>query len=111
MVPREWVIDEAARQLESWRGTGLELTMGVNLSVSQLQGADAARKIHDQVVSSGSDPQWWLLELTEEAVMQSPEAVMEAMRLLDGAGFRLALDDFGRGYHRLHACRPCHCTP
>ncbi|WP_432415694.1 bifunctional diguanylate cyclase/phosphodiesterase [Chromohalobacter israelensis] len=97
----EWVIDEAARQLESWRGTGLELTMGVNLSVSQLQGADAARKIHDQVVSSGSDPQWWLLELTEEAVMQSPEAVMEAMRLLDGAGFRLALDDFGRGYSSL----------
>ncbi|MCI0592705.1 diguanylate cyclase (GGDEF)-like protein [Chromohalobacter marismortui] len=97
----EWVIEEAARQLASWREAGLELTMGVNLSVSQLQGPEAARAIHDQIVALGSDPRWWLLELTEEAVMKTPEAVMEAMRLLSDAGFRLALDDFGRGYSSL----------
>nr|CDQ34647.1 Bacteriophytochrome cph2 [Virgibacillus halodenitrificans] len=97
----EWVIGEAARQLEAWRKAGLVLTMGVNLSVSQLQGPEAARAIRDQIVSLGSDPRWWLLELTEEAVMKTPEAVMEAMHLLNDAGFRLALDDFGRGYSSL----------
>lgn len=97
----EWVIAEAARQLEAWRRAGLELSMGVNLSVSQLQGAAAAGAIRDQVVASGSDPRWWVLELTEEAVMQSPDEVLEALHCLDAAGFRLALDDFGRGYSSL----------
>lgn len=96
-----WVINTAAGQLNAWKAMGIELTMGVNLSASQLTGEYSAEAIRDQVISLGSDPRWWVLELTEDTLMRSPDDAAAAMSVLSQAGFRLALDDFGRGYSSL----------
>ncbi|WP_281380504.1 putative bifunctional diguanylate cyclase/phosphodiesterase [Halomonas stenophila] len=97
----DWVLKTAARQLVDWRARGITLSMAVNLSVSQLQGRQAAEHIRDQVVANGTQPEWWHLELTEETLMHEPEEVEEAMNVLSDWGFHLALDDFGRGYSSL----------
>lgn len=97
----DWVLKTAARQLVDWRARGITLSMAVNLSVSQLQGRQAAERIRDRVVADGTQPEWWHLELTEETLMHEPEEVEEAMNVLSDCGFHLALDDFGRGYSSL----------
>ncbi|XKH61891.1 EAL domain-containing protein (plasmid) [Halomonas sediminis] len=97
----DWVLVTAARQLATWRRDGVDVWMGVNLSVSQLQGKQAAMHIRDIVTVEGTDPGWWSLELTEDTLMQAPNEVAEAMHWLSEAGFRLSLDDFGQGYSSL----------
>ena len=97
----DWVLETAARQLFAWRREGIDVWMAVNLSVSQLQGEQAAMHIHDMVTLEGTEPGWWSLELTEDTLMQSPNDVTEAMHWLSEAGFRLSLDDFGQGYSSL----------
>lgn len=97
----DWVLVTAARQLATWRRDGVDVWMGVNLSVSQLRGKQAAVHIRDRVVAEGTDPSWWSLELTEDTLMQAPNEVAEAMHWLSEVGFRLSLDDFGQGYSSL----------
>ncbi|WP_192034696.1 EAL domain-containing protein [Halomonas sp. YLGW01] len=97
----DWVLKTAARQLAAWRREGVEVWMGVNLSVSQLQGKRAAARIHEIITSEETQPGWWSLELTEDTLMRSPEQVAEAMHWLSEEGFRLSLDDFGQGYSSL----------
>lgn len=97
----DWVISQAASQLAHWRRGGLELTMAVNLSASQLQGSRSAARLRDAFCAEGTEPEWWSLELTEDTLMRRPENVERVMRELSGDGYRLALDDFGRGYSSL----------
>lgn len=94
----EWVLHTAARQLAIWRAGSLPLSMSVNLSASQLSGKDAAEHIRSIAEGEHTDPAWWCLELTEEILMRDPGLVSEAMNVLNDYGFKLALDDFGRGY-------------
>ena len=97
----EWVITEASQQLTQWRAAGLDLSVSINLSASQLQGLDAAQRISEQFAPHGADPRHLILELTEETLMHSPAEATAAMQELSEAGFRFALDDFGRGYSSL----------
>ncbi|MBA1147824.1 EAL domain-containing protein [Ectothiorhodospiraceae bacterium WFHF3C12] len=97
----DWVMSTAARQLAAWRQQGVELTMAVNLSATQMRGEQSAAHIRDMATGSGTEPDWWSLELTEEMIMHEPVAVAKAMRDLADSGFRLALDDFGSGYSSL----------
>lgn len=97
----DWVLVTAARQIAAWRRDGVDIWMGVNLSVSQLQGKKAAMHIRDMVTGEGTDPGWWSLELTEDTLMHAPNEVSEAMHWLSEAGFHLSLDDFGQGYSSL----------
>nr|WP_255774854.1 EAL domain-containing protein [Halomonas alkalisoli] len=97
----DWVLETAARQLALWRRDGVDVWVAVNLSVSQLQGEQAAIHIHDVVTAEGTEPGWWSLELTEDTLMQAPNDVAEAMHWLSEAGYRLSLDDFGQGYSSL----------
>jgi|TARA_B100000700_G_scaffold172437_2_gene190501 diguanylate cyclase (GGDEF)-like protein len=97
----DWVLITAARQIADWRRDGVDIWMGVNLSVSQLQGKKAAMHIRDMVMAEGTEPGWWSLELTEDTLMHAPNEVSEAMHWLSEAGFRLSLDDFGQGYSSL----------
>ncbi|UEX77915.1 EAL domain-containing protein [Spiribacter halobius] len=97
----DWVLASAARQLAHWQREGIELCMAVNLSVSQLQGTAASARIRDLITAEGTEPRAWSLELTEDVLMRDPDDVSVAMQALSDAGFRLALDDFGRGYSSL----------
>lgn len=97
----DWVLVTAARQLALWRQSGVDIWMSVNLSVSQLNGRKSAVHIRDLLIAEGTLPEWWSLELTEDALMQSPEGVAEAMHWLNQEGFHLSLDDFGQGYSSL----------
>ncbi|WP_438868270.1 phosphodiesterase DibA [Pseudomonas sp. L1(2025)] len=97
-----WVMDQACRQMGQWLADGAPLSfIAVNVS-SRLF---ARRELYEQVAqvlhTTGLDPAYLELEVTESAVMEDPEVALEQLHRLRGLGLRLAIDDFGTGYSSL----------
>ncbi len=92
------VLETAVRQVASWRTDGLELSVAVNLSASDLLDDSLADRI-ERLLEEHSVPADVLeLEITESVIMfdaQRARTVLEALRLL---GCRIAIDDYGTGY-------------
>ncbi len=97
-----WALKQASKQLVAWRRHRgpMALSMAVNVSVRQLHSAELLETVHD-VVSSGVDPSWLTLELTESMLLEHPRHTIEALTALRAAGVHLAIDDFGTGYSSL----------
>ena len=97
-----WVMDQACRQMCQWLADGVQLSfIAINVS-SRLF---ARRELYEQVAqvlhSTGLDPAFLELEVTESAVMEDPEVALEQLHRLRELGLRLAIDDFGTGYSSL----------
>jgi diguanylate cyclase len=99
-VTRE-VLEAAVRQVAIWREAGLEISVAVNLSASDLLDDSLADRI-EALLDEHSVPADALeLEITESVIMFDPQrarTVLEALRL---HGCRIALDDYGTGYSAL----------
>jgi EAL domain-containing protein (putative c-di-GMP-specific phosphodiesterase class I) len=98
-----WVLGEACRQIQVWRAAHpeLELTVSINISGRQLQGAGLADALRQTLTSSGVEPTAVVLEITESVLMQQTDAVLERLQQLKALNVRLAIDDFGTGYSSL----------
>ena len=97
-----WVMDQACRQMGQWLADGAPLSfIAVNVS-SRLF---ARRELYEQVAqvlhTTGLNPAYLELEVTESAVMEDPEVALEQLHRLRELGLRLAIDDFGTGYSSL----------
>lgn len=73
----------------------------VNLSAVQCMQADMAEHVLEIVGRYGIDPHCINLELTESAMMYSPETMKRNMKLLNERGVAFSMDDFGSGYSNL----------
>ncbi len=95
-----WVLDEALRQQRVWRDGGLDLMMAVNISArSLIRGSDLPNTVAELTESWGIAPGRLMLELTENAMIDSD--VPEVLDLLHAMGGGLAIDDFGTGHSSL----------
>jgi diguanylate cyclase (GGDEF)-like protein/PAS domain S-box-containing protein len=96
-----WVLEQACRQLASWRAEGRDLWMSVNVSASQLAQPDFVAVVERALHEAGVPPHMICLEVTETAVLRRPEIARYALEGLRRLGARVALDDFGLGYSSL----------
>jgi EAL domain-containing protein (putative c-di-GMP-specific phosphodiesterase class I) len=98
-----WVLGEACRQVNAWRRDypQMSLSVSVNISGRQLQGAGLVDALRLMLTSSGVDPSAVVLEITESVLMQQTDSVLERLQQLKALGVRLAIDDFGTGYSSL----------
>lgn len=97
-----WVLDEACRQLATWRAAGLqEVRVSVNLSAQQLLQADLPAQVAATLARHGLRGTDLELEITESMVMKDPEMSIARLNELSGMGISLAMDDFGTGYSSL----------
>ncbi len=98
----EWVLRQACRTLQSWRGHGQEeLCLSVNVSAIQLQRGDLSGLLARVLDETGVRPGQLELELTESAVMGNVTANAALLRACRDQGVGLAIDDFGTGYSSL----------
>jgi diguanylate cyclase (GGDEF)-like protein/PAS domain S-box-containing protein len=97
----DWVIAELARQQAEWRGQGLDLTVGFNLSPRQLWSAHLGEKLLLKLRKADVDPKKVIVEITESTAMADPDRTQKILQELKAWGFSLALDDFGTGYSSL----------
>ncbi len=98
----EWVLNEACRQGRRWLDAGLApLTLAVNLSSRQLRHGDIAATVAAILAETGYPARLLELELTESALIESPEETVATLERLREQGVRVAIDDFGTGYSSL----------
>jgi len=98
----QWVLRTACRQAKSWHDSGYKnLSLAVNLSVTQLQQPDLVVRVSEVLEETGLPPRLLELEITESSAMQSPEASVRTLYDLKKLGIRISLDDFGTGHSSL----------
>jgi diguanylate cyclase (GGDEF)-like protein/PAS domain S-box-containing protein len=98
----EWVLNEACRQNQEWRKTGLrEIVMAVNLSPAQFHEHELINVVLAALARSGMPASLLELEITESAMMRYPEQAIIMLNKISELGIRVSIDDFGTGYSSL----------
>jgi diguanylate cyclase (GGDEF)-like protein/PAS domain S-box-containing protein len=98
----DWVISRALEHLSSWRRSGLDFSVSVNVSARHLQEPDFAQRLvellarHDEPLATRLE-----IEMLETAAHADIEATSALLARCQGTGVRFALDDFGTGYSTL----------
>ncbi|MDQ6916992.1 MAG: EAL domain-containing protein [Pseudomonadota bacterium] len=99
-----WALATACAQGVAWQERAPPLRIGVNVSARQFRG-DLFQTVSAALGSSGLEPQWLELELTESLLMEDPETARATLLKLKGLGVNIAIDDFGSGYSSLSYLR------
>jgi len=98
----EWVIEQACRQLRAWSDAGLgRMEVAVNVSPKQLADERFQQRLEASIARAGIDPSLLVLEITENLIMEHPEAARTLLKRVGALGVRCAIDDFGTGYSSL----------
>ncbi len=98
----EWVIASALSQIEEWHAVGINLSVSVNISASQLQQHDFVSKLlvllskHPDVNPCNLE-----MEILETSALENFVDVSNVIRSCRQMGVHFALDDFGTGYSSL----------
>ncbi|MEZ5186718.1 MAG: EAL domain-containing protein [Candidatus Nanopelagicales bacterium] len=99
-----WVLDTAMAQMQRWREELPEagqLWVAVNISSRQLLAPGLVDQVARSLRTTGFPPSAVQLEITESAVMNDLEPVIDTLVALRSLGLNLAVDDFGTGYSSL----------
>ena len=95
----EWVLRTACAHNSAWQRAGYRpLRVSVNISPSQVTRENFSHTVAQVLSETGLDPQWLQLELTEEILIEDPEATSKILNELHQLGVWIAVDDFGTGY-------------
>ncbi len=97
-----WVIDEACRQLASWRQAGRHVRrIGVNLFAAQFASGTLEQVVHTALQRHALHPADLEIEVTETIALRPDDQTIAALRALREAGVHIAFDDFGTGFASL----------
>ena len=99
-----WMLTQACAARHRWeqanrsvRGIGV----AVNVAAFELLSCDYVPMVESVLHSTGTDPSWITLEITESVLIEDPARARVVLQDLKDLGVRLALDDFGTGYSSL----------
>lgn len=96
-----WVLQMACAEAKRWHEQGYPVTISVNVSGRQFKQTNFDQSVEEALKTTGLDPQYLELEMTEGIMMQQDDALSKMMIKLKALGVKLALDDFGTGYSSL----------
>lgn len=97
-----WVMHAAFCQQAAWARQGWSnLVVAVNISALQFRKPDFVDTVRDLLAETGATANLIELEITESALMQPGDELLERLNQLVQMGIKLSLDDFGTGYSSL----------
>jgi len=97
----QWVLQEACRFGKRWLELGGSGEISVNVSARQFEDGSLARTVAEALEDAGLSATKLTLEITESAILRSPEVVFATIEALRKRGVRCYIDDFGTGYSSL----------
>ncbi|MGC1211370.1 MAG: EAL domain-containing protein [Micromonospora sp.] len=96
-----WVMQEACRAAATWRKHAPGVTVAVNIAPAHLRRPDLIDTVTTATAVAGLSAHALTLELTESALIEGSEVVLDRLRQLRELGVGIAIDDFGTGYSAL----------
>lgn len=97
----DWVLRHAVEQIVTWRRSGIELAVAVNISARNLRNERLPDSIIELLQFHDLPAGSLEIELTETALLAEPERARAILQRLHDHGVRVSLDDFGQGYTSL----------
>jgi diguanylate cyclase (GGDEF)-like protein len=94
----EWVIRSACREAAAWSEP---LTIAVNLSPLQFRSGNLVNVVVSALANASLEPNRLELEITEGALLENTDAVIQTLQQLKSIGVKISMDDFGTGYSSL----------
>lgn len=91
----------AAAQLARWSSEGIPMRVAVNVSAIDLANPGFAEEVASILAASGAAESQLSLEVTESALLRSPDQAIATLNHLRGSGIRLSVDDYGTGQSTL----------
>jgi diguanylate cyclase (GGDEF)-like protein len=98
------VLRTACAQVVRWKAEGKvadDFRVSVNLCADDLVNPKLVEEVGEVLRTSGLEPGFLALEVTETGLVRDPEAALECLRAIRRLGVHLAVDDFGTGYSSL----------
>jgi diguanylate cyclase (GGDEF)-like protein len=99
------VLERSLRDLQAWRASGHDLSVAVNLSVSNLQDVALPEQVEMLLDAFDVPAASLILEITEDVLMADAARSQQVMAGLRRLGVRLSIDDYGTGYSSLSYLR------
>jgi diguanylate cyclase (GGDEF)-like protein len=99
------VLERSLRDLQAWRASGHDLSVAVNLSVSNLQDVALPDQVGMLLDAFDVPAAALVLEITEDVLMADAARSQQVMAGLRRLGVRLSIDDYGTGYSSLSYLR------
>ena len=105
----DWAIGEACQAVSAFqqrRGNGADwqqrLSVSVNIAAQQLRHKSFVPDLVNAVTEHGVAASSLTLEITESALIDDPDHVLQVLQECRAHGFTIAVDDFGTGYSSLN---------
>ena len=95
------VLDQTLRRLRAWRAQGRDLTVAVNLSVTNLLDTDLPADVGRLLRAHDVPATALVLEITESVLMADSRRAGSVVAALRALGVGLSIDDYGTGYSSL----------
>jgi diguanylate cyclase (GGDEF)-like protein len=95
-----WVLLEACRTAASWKGEHPP-SVSVNVSPLRFRHPGFVEELKGALATTGLPADRLVLEITESALVEDVDKVVERLEELKQLGVHLAIDDFGTGYSSL----------
>jgi diguanylate cyclase (GGDEF)-like protein len=98
----DWVVRQAARDLERWAAKGLKpIRLAVNVSPLQLRERQFAARFFAAAGRNLAGARGIDIEITEGALLDDTMFLGRTLQILRDEGVQVAIDDFGTGYSSL----------
>jgi diguanylate cyclase (GGDEF)-like protein/PAS domain S-box-containing protein len=98
----DWVLKTACEQTRRWHQAGYQhLRVSVNLSARQFRQKDLVKRFKALWESSGLNPAYLELEITEGLLVENVDAVVRILSAFHDHDVQISIDDFGKGYSSL----------
>jgi diguanylate cyclase (GGDEF)-like protein len=98
----EWILRQACADALSWPR---HIRVAINLSPVQFRSPDLVQTVFSALAATHLEPGRLELEITETALLQDNETVLEKLHQLKSYGVQISMDDFGTGYSSLSCLR------
>ncbi len=98
-----WILGQAGRQLDLWRGHEIlgNASISINVSAVQVHAPDFASRFASRIEAEAIDASRLVLELTESVPLVNLPQIEKQILQVKEMGAKFALDDVGSGYSAL----------